>query len=124
MVQELLTSSLCAVSRLTEVEVTSALERRCREGSFGNAERNRALSALRLDLRRLVIAEVTARVSASAAALLARHPLRAGDAIQLACALELHDKLRYPLTLVAFDRRLSEAATHMGLATQPHLSRQ
>ena len=99
--------------------MTSALERLCREGSFGAAERNRALEALHQDLERLIVVEVTAGVSEWAARVLARHPLRAGDAVQLASALELHEKLRYPLTFVAFDQRLLAAAAGQGLPTRP-----
>jgi hypothetical protein len=45
-----------------------------------------------------------------AQALLQRHPLRAGDAVQLASCLELRDELEDPIGLVAFDDRLIAAA--------------
>lgn len=100
----------------------SALERRCREGSFAAAERNRALEALQQDLSRLIVVEATADVSSLAAIVLSQHPLRAGDAVQLASALELHEKLRYPLTFVAFDQRLLGAAAARGLPICPEAS--
>lgn len=65
---------LCAASRLSEVEVISALERRCREGAFSAAEKDRAIAALRHDLDHLIVVELTAQVVDLAAGLLARHP--------------------------------------------------
>jgi hypothetical protein len=59
------------------------LGRRCREGSFSPAERDRALAALRRDFLVLRLVELVPAVVELARALLARHPLRAGDALQL-----------------------------------------
>ncbi len=106
---------LCAASRLSEVEVISALERRCREGAFSPAEKDRAISALRRDLDHLIVVELTAPVVDLAAGLLARHSLRAGDAVQLACGLELKQRLSYAVGFVGFDDRLTVAARLEGL---------
>jgi hypothetical protein len=46
-VRHWLASGTPATSRLTEVEVASALMRRWREGSFGTAARDRGLTELR-----------------------------------------------------------------------------
>jgi predicted nucleic acid-binding protein len=54
-------------------------------------------------------------IAAQARALLARHPLRAGDAIQLASCLYLERELREAVPFVAFDQRLSDAARAEGL---------
>ena len=52
-----------------------------------------------------------------ARALLIRHPLRSGDAIQLASALRLQQITQLPLTaFVAYDARLIAAATSEGLS--------
>ncbi len=108
---------LLAASRLSEVEVASALERRCREGSAQPKDRDRAVAALREDFRSLLVVELTAEVVSASLGLLARHPLRAGDAVQLASCLELRHRLRYPVALVAFDDRLLNAAVGEGLDT-------
>lgn len=115
--QQILRRSLNAASRLSEVEVVSALERRCREASFSAAEKDRAIAALRRDLDNLIVVELTAPVVDLATGLLARHPLRAGDAVQLACALELKQRLDYDVGFVGFDERLNLAARREGLET-------
>lgn len=54
-----------------------------------------------------------------ARSLLLRHPLRAGDAIQLASCLVLRDRAELPVAFLAFDRRLNEAAVREGLSLPP-----
>ena len=117
-VRSWLRAGTAATSRLTEVEVASALVRRCREGSFGTAERDRALAALVADLGSLTIVEVAPLVTSRARRLLERHPLRAGDAVQLASCLVLRDATTEPVAFAAFDDRLSQAARAEGL-TEP-----
>jgi len=75
-----LTADAGAASRLSEVEVASALVRRAREGAFTVGERDRALASLADDLATLIIVEFTPDITADARALLLRHRLRAGDA--------------------------------------------
>jgi hypothetical protein len=82
-VRTLLADDLVATSRVTEGEIASALARRCREGELAEADRDRALGALRQDMGSLFVVEVTAAVSQRSVALLKRHPLRAADALQL-----------------------------------------
>jgi predicted nucleic acid-binding protein len=104
-----------AASRLSEVEVASALVRRAREGAFTDEERDRALASLANDFATLIIVEFTPKITADARALLLRHRLRAGDAVQLASCLYLQRELGQPLPFVAFDDRLAEAARSEGL---------
>jgi predicted nucleic acid-binding protein len=112
-----LLAAQAATSRLSEVEVTSALMRRSREGAVSPAERDRALAALRSDFLAILVVELTAEISARSRLLLQRHPLRAADAIQLASCLYLQDRLSLRLPFVAFDARLLEAARREGLST-------
>ena len=118
-VRRFLKSDSGAASRLSEVEVASALVRRAREGAFTVAERDRALASLADDLATLIIVEFTPEITADARALLTRHRLRAGDAVQLASCLYLQRELSQPLPFVAFDDRLAEAAGHEGLTVVP-----
>ena len=117
-VRRLIASDTPATSRLSEVEVASALERRSREGAFSAAERDRALAALTIDLQAIVVVELTPEISVRARTLLQRHLLRAGDAIQLASCLYLQEQLAEPIALVGFDDRLSAAARLEGLAEE------
>ncbi len=103
-----------AAARFSEAEIASALVRRCREGAFAIAQRDRALARLRQDFRSLVLVETTAAVVERAVSLLVRHPLRAADALQLASGLELRDGLDRPIDFVAFDECLLAAARGEG----------
>jgi predicted nucleic acid-binding protein len=104
-----------ATSRLSEVEVTSALMRRWREGAFDTRARDRAIAALGRDLEALTLVELGPQVTARARALLGRHVLRAGDALQLASCLLLRDSAAGPVLFAAFDDRLNQAARAEGL---------
>lgn len=107
-------------SQLSVIEVISALNRRRREGSI--AETDYAL--LRDDFLSLChsayrLVSVTEPVLLHARLLLERYPLRAYDALHLASALEVHISLISaglpPLTFLAADDRLLDAATVEGL---------
>lgn len=63
----------------------------------------------------LIIVELTSEIATDARALLLRHRLRAGDAVQLASCLYLQREMNQPLPFVASDDRLTEAARHEGL---------
>jgi predicted nucleic acid-binding protein len=109
-VRRLLASDVPATSRYSVVEITSALARRVREGAISVEDCERAVAALGEDLAAMLVVELTPEVVTRAQALLQRHPLRAGDAVQLASCLELRDELEDPIGLVAFDDRLIAAA--------------
>lgn len=111
----LLASGIAATSRLSEVEVSSGVIRRAREGAFTVRRRDQILSALQRDLPALAIVEMTPEVTADARTLLMRHVLRAGDAVQLASCLYLQRELAQTVPLVAFDTRLLQAARAEGL---------
>jgi uncharacterized protein len=108
-VARLLRSDSVAVSRLSEVEVVSALVRRAREGTLRAVDRDRALAAFERDIARFVVVELTAVVVGRARTLLQGYPLRGADALQMASGLHLLDHLAAEVPLVAFDQRLVEA---------------
>ena len=118
-VRRLLLSDTPVTSRLSEVEVASALVRRAREGVFSTAERDRALAAFASDLEAILVVELTEDVTAGATGLLQRHQLRAGDAIQLASSVFLQEQLGETVPFVVFDRRLTDVARLEGLDVQP-----
>ncbi len=109
-VRRLLSSDLAATSRYSAVEIASALARRTREGAISPGDRERTLNALQADLSAMLIVELTSEVVIRAQALLQRHSLRGGDAVQLASCLNLREELEDEVVLVAFDDRLLAAA--------------
>ena len=114
-VRRLISSDMPATSRLSEVEVASAVQRRAREGAFSTRARDRAIKALEADLPAMVVVELTPEIGAKARMLLERHALRAGDAIQLASCLYLREQLGQEVPIVVFDDRLISAARGEGL---------
>jgi predicted nucleic acid-binding protein len=118
-VRHLLAHDPCATVRTSQSEVASALTRLHREGAVSQAEMLGALAALKRDLEVMFLVEVTARVVALSVDLLERHPLRAGDALQLAAAIEAGSQLHVPVLFVAFDQRLLRAAKAEGLKSAP-----
>jgi len=114
-------SSVIFVSRLLVVEITSALNRRLREGTLTTADYTLTQNAFRGDcLNEYKIIPLDEAISDRACTLLERHPLRAYDAIQLASALAAQQFLGerdYPaLTFLCADDRLNIAAASEGLA--------
>lgn len=114
-VKRLLSSDTPATSRLSQVEVASALVRRAREGAFPVVDRDRALAALEKDFAAILVVELTPQIAELARALLLRHQLRAGEAIQLASGLYLQEQLDKRVPFLAFDTRLVKAARAEGL---------
>ena len=103
----------------TRTEITSAIERRAREGSLTRQQRKEAIERLHaFAASRDEVTEIFA-VRARADALLARHPLRAADAGQLGAALLIQEELAGTLTFVCLDGRLSLAAERESLRVVP-----
>ena len=106
-------------SRLSEVEVASALSRRRREGACTASEHDLALQELGSDLSGMSVIEIASGVAARAREIVSRNPLRAGDAIHLASCLLLQNTTGQTVDLVAFDRKLRAAAELEGLPVIP-----
>jgi predicted nucleic acid-binding protein len=114
-VRAVLESQAIATSRLSEVEIASALARRSREGGFSSSDLGRALSSLREDIRSIALIELDEEVTKEAVSLLTRHRLRASDSVQLASCLYLHRQVSENVRLLAYDQRLNDAARAEGL---------
>lgn len=115
----ILRGATCAAARLAQVEVISAISRRCREGAFELPVRDAALSQVREDFKSILIVELTREVVTRAEELLTRLALRASDAVHLASCLELQERLQIAVPMVVWDRRLAVAATTEGISTLP-----
>jgi uncharacterized protein len=115
-----------AVSSLAFVEVSAALHARRRNRTASAEEVNAAISDLARRTRGTadiaadigVVAVDDTRLLA-AAELTAHHPLRALDAIQLACAIAARKADPGVRTVAAFDTRLRDAAAIEGFALLP-----
>ena len=103
----------------TRTESTSAIERRTREGSLSRLQRREILGRFNALAGHWDKVTDVLAVRSRANALLARHPLRAADAGQLAAALLVQEQLAGTLTYVCLDQRLSAAAERESLRVIP-----
>lgn len=99
---------------LTRTEVVSALRRREREGEIGKTVMTAALRRLSQLEQEWEEVEDVPSVRTRAEALLARHVLRAADALQLGAALLLVDDKPRRRPFVTLDDRLGAAAEAEG----------
>jgi predicted nucleic acid-binding protein len=106
------------ISRLTTVEVVAGLARRQRENSISPVDFTTLRGRFIFDVDKYyVVIGLRKYVLTVARNLAAQYPLRALDAIQLACALETRKTLGAGMILVAADHRLLTAARAEGFAT-------
>jgi predicted nucleic acid-binding protein len=105
--------------RLTGTEVLSALWRRRRANEIDERGRLAAERGLAVLERRWTSVEELAPVDRRARRLLAVHPLRTADALQLAAALVGCEERPEMLPFVTLDDRLAEAARREGFAVWP-----
>lgn len=103
----------------TRTECVSALERQARGGAIdprGQGQARAVLSALAHVWSEVQPSEA---VRTTAERLLATHPLRAADALQLAAALQWRGQPSRGAQVVTFDPRLRAAARAEGFAVLP-----
>jgi uncharacterized protein len=105
--------------RLAGTEVVSALWRRRRADELDEAARRFAEQGLALLEARWTSVEDAAHVDRRARRLLAAHPLRAADSLQLAAALVACDERSDVLPFVTLDDHLAEAARREGFVVLP-----
>ena len=98
----------------SKVECASALNRLNREGRFDAMGLGEALDALQELAETWVEIQPSERLQEKALRLLRIHPLRAGDALQLAAALVACDDRPARLPMVCADERLCAAARREG----------
>jgi predicted nucleic acid-binding protein len=101
------------------VECRSAVHRRRREGRLSTAFVTGALGRLAEIVEDADVVEPTAGLRDRAGALLATHPLRASDALQLAAALAWCDDNARGRAFVCLDERLADAARREGFDVLP-----
>lgn len=101
---------------LSAVEIASAIERRAREGALSPADRRSALENLAEVTDAWTEITAMALVRERAYRLLAVHPLRAADALQLAAALVAAGDRPSQHHFLCADGRLRDAAGREGFA--------
>jgi predicted nucleic acid-binding protein len=106
-------TSALALSVVCVAEIISALNRRLREKRLSAREYLAAKSRLSEEVADAVIINLTPEVIARTVFLLEANPLRALDAIHIACALEWGAEL-----FVSCDDRQIKAARRAGLSTR------
>jgi predicted nucleic acid-binding protein len=109
-------ADLVVTSRLADAEVRAVLAGGRRAGRLDHEAAAEALAVWERLWPGLHVVELREVVTASAAALVGRHPLRAADALHLASALQLRSP---DLVVAAWDEHLVAAARAEGLLVVP-----
>lgn len=109
---------LLVISQLALVEVPAALWRKHRLDELTADDARVLTDALTTDVAagRLIVAAITGDVVTEAAGLVAVHPLRADDAVQLATARAVRAADPACTTFACFDTQLARAAAAEGFA--------
>ena len=109
-----------AISVIGYSEFHSAINRKRRDGDISPREAERILHNFEADWESLVRVEVTAGLNEIAARLLKDHPLRAFDALHLASALLLRNRMRQTdVSFSGFDDKQRLAAARERLPVVP-----
>ena len=104
---------------VSTVEIASAIERRAREGALTSAQRVAAHGALTNLAAAWTEIAALAPVRERALRLVATHPLRAADAMQLGAALVAVSDRPTGHEFVCADHRLRDAAAREGFRVLP-----
>ncbi len=103
----------------THSECISALMRQVRSGGFTTSDEHAARQVLHTLMQSWAEIQPGEALRNTAERLLAVHPLRAADALQLAAAIQWCQGLTTGQGLVAFDQRLRDAAYREGFTVLP-----
>lgn len=103
-------ATVSGTSVITYVEARSALARRRQHGELSASEYRRGLELFEADWERFVRAEISDELLRHAAHLAEVHRLRAYDAVHLASAIRLRDRLGGEGTFASWDDNLDRAA--------------
>jgi predicted nucleic acid-binding protein len=108
-----------ATSILAFVEARAAFARPHREKRISSAAHARLVRDFAADWDRYLVLEATQPLMRLAGRLAATHALRAYDAIHLASAKILREKLAEPVLFASWDARLAAAVRKEGLEVMP-----
>lgn len=108
-----------ATTVIAYVEACAAFARRRREGRLSRGDYRRTIQDLESDWDHYLLLEVTSELIRRAADLTAIYPLRAYDAMHLASAKVLQERLQGPIFFACWDSNLSTRAKREGLSLVP-----
>jgi uncharacterized protein len=111
-------ASATVTSRLSYLETRAAVARARREGRLTAAAARRVVADLEAVWQDLVAVEVDEHLAQRAAALVDGHPLRAGDALQLASAIVAAGQ-GAEVVFACWDARLWAVARDLGFRVVP-----
>ena len=106
-----------ATAKIAYPEIYSGLTRKWREKDLSRSDYELACRQFEMDWEAYVRVELHDDILHTSRDLIQRYPLRGFDAVHLASALYLEKALGEPVSFVAADRRLLEAARRESLAT-------
>ena len=104
-----------AASRISSVEIPAAIWKRARAGDVAADAAKRIVARVAPDLAEMRVVEVRVTLLDRATDLVARRPLRAYDAVQLASAAWLASETGLAITFACCDAGLAAAAKAEGL---------
>jgi predicted nucleic acid-binding protein len=108
-----------ATSSVAFAEAMASFYRKKREAALGDEIMRQLVDDFHKDWFGLIRIQVTDELNDYINRVLKVHPLRGFDAIHLASALILHERIPEALLFVCFDQKLAAAATAEGLETVP-----
>ena len=106
-------------SSVAYAEALAAIYRKKRETKFGHDRWRKILDAFRRDWNSFILVEVTDELNKWIDKMVSRFPLRGFDAIHIASALIVHDRLTEEFLFACYDKKLLQAAHMAGLKTIP-----
>ena len=106
-------------SSVAYAEALASIHRKKRDVKFNNDIFQKIIHLFRRDWNSLIRVEVTDELNDWINKIVSRYPLRGFDAIHLASALIVHDKLSENFLFACYDNKLLEAAQSAGLQTLP-----
>ena len=101
---------ITGTSLIACAEARAAFARRFRENAFSSKDYNRLRSRFESDWKNFLSLHVTREVVRMAGDLAEKHGLRGFDALHLASAVTLREKLASPITFSCDDTRLQNAS--------------
>jgi predicted nucleic acid-binding protein len=106
-------------SSIAYAETMASIHRKKREADLKDRMIRKVVDSFRMDWKSFIRVEVTDELNEYIDRAVGMHPLRGFDAIHLASAVMVNERLAENLLFACFDRRLAHAAQSEGLDTFP-----
>ncbi len=106
-------------SSVSYAESMATFYRKRREKELTDPDFEHLLDNFRKDFMSMIRVNVTEDLNRWIDSIMKRHPLRGFDAVHLASAVMIQERVADPILFACFDQRLVEAAKREGLSTFP-----